>query len=553
MIGLLVMLLCYFIMIIFKKKKYYHLIDELDYLKYELSNKTVPFELAKLRSTKKSEHIVSLVQKWEKRWEELEAQFVTVTENIIYGEELVSQRNFSVIDGLIADIKADLEFLNQQINELSGEIQMLKKTEERGRSNVLELRGKCEELKLQYENDKNKYLEVKKEIQSIFADIETGFSTFNDYMEECNYDLADETIDLIKTKMEILTNLIEKVPLYQENINQELRPLLNEVLSSYENISESGVYLQHLEIKETIEIYQEQLNNVMNWIRNFEFKKFEMYLIEVHENAKQMIEYMKKEVGFQETFQSDLELLKKEVDLIQEEGKALSERYENIKINCTLSSEDEENFNLLLNEIQIVSNEKEFLINKIAENKTASSTLHREVGYILNQVEQIKEQLGIFDREVENLYSGEKECRQRALDLLKSFNELKGRYQQLILPVNNEQLHQKITQGNHALQLLFEVIGRVPINIFDITEQLENTNETIEEISRHLESEMEQVLLAEELIVYGHRYAGLEGMYLVDLTIAEDQFRQGCYQNAIEKMQELLKGIEGDQFNLAFP
>ena len=55
-----------------KKKQYYAKIDELDYLKHDISNQTVPFELAKLRSTKKSERIVKLVQQWERRWEKLE-------------------------------------------------------------------------------------------------------------------------------------------------------------------------------------------------------------------------------------------------------------------------------------------------------------------------------------------------------------------------------------------------------------------------------------------------------------------------------------------------
>ena len=95
MVIVLVTVLLYSIIIVSKKKQYYTKIDELDYFKHEISNKTVPFELAKLRSTKKSERIVKMVQQWEQRWGKLEAQFITVTEQIIYAEELVSQRSFS--------------------------------------------------------------------------------------------------------------------------------------------------------------------------------------------------------------------------------------------------------------------------------------------------------------------------------------------------------------------------------------------------------------------------------------------------------------------------
>ena len=86
-----------------------------------------------------------------------------------------------------------------------------------------------------------------------------------------------------------------------------------------------------------------------------------------------------------------------------------------------------------------------------------------------------------------------------------------------------------------AIQLLFETIGRLPINIAEIDKQLALAQESIQELSNRVEIEVQQSKLAERLMVYGHRYIGREGMYVVDLTIAEDQFRQGNYETVIEK------------------
>ena len=108
MIAVLAIVLIYSVIIISKKKQYYAKIDELDALKHEISNQTVPFELAKLRSTKKSERIVKLVQQWERRWGKLESDFITVTEQIIYAEELVANKNFSEADQLLEELKETL-------------------------------------------------------------------------------------------------------------------------------------------------------------------------------------------------------------------------------------------------------------------------------------------------------------------------------------------------------------------------------------------------------------------------------------------------------------
>ncbi|MBQ1770082.1 MAG: selenide, water dikinase, partial [Turicibacter sp.] len=95
-------------------------------------------------------------------------------------------------------------------------------------------------------------------------------------------------------------------------------------------------------------------------------------------------------------------------------------------------------------------------------------------------------------------------------------------------------------------------IGRLPINISDIDEKLSVAQEAIEHLSTLMEVEVQQLQLAERLMVYGHRYIGKEGMYIVDITIAEDQFRQGNYLTVIEKMRELLKEIEGTRFDLTY-
>lgn len=552
MIVVLAIVLIYSVIIVSKKKQYYAKIDELDYLKHEISNQTVPFELAKLRSTKKSERIVKLVQQWERRWGKLESDFITVTEQIIYTEELVANKSFVEADEHLVELKQTLESLKEEVEQLIEEIKSLKKSEERSRSNVVGLKETFEQLKRRYEKEEENYIEFKEEMKTLFKDVEVFFLKFNECMEECNYDLADETIELIKSHIEIIVHMFERTPMYKDTITQEIKPLLREVLKSYESIMKSGVYLKHLQIEETIAVYHEQLDEIPNWIKRFDFVKIEGMLVEIHDNAKQMIEFMKKEYELQEVLKETVIKTKSLMQELQEHSEQLQERYENIKGNYRMPEEEESQFVFLLNEIQIVSNELFYLVGKVDEHQSANSVLLRELSSLNQQLDEIKEQLAVFDGEIESLYAGEKECRQRALHLLKTFNHLKGMYHQVNFPVKNEETEEMIKRANFAIQLLFETIGRLPINIAEIDKQLALAQESIQELSNRVEIEVQQSKLAERLMVYGHRYIGREGMYVVDLTIAEDQFRQGNYETVIEKMRELLKEIEGSRFDLTY-
>jgi len=552
MIIVLAAVLIYSVIVVSKKKQYYAKIDELDNIKHDISNQTVPFELAKLRSTKKSERIVKLVQQWEHRWEKLESEFITVTEEIIHIEELVAHKNFTEADELLGQLDNVLEGLNEEVTQLNEEIKSLKKSEERSRSNIISLKDRFEELKLQYEEEEAKYVELKEELKTVFKDIEVFFIKFNECMEECNYDLADETIELIKSQLDTIVQVFERSAMYKESIENEMRPLLTEVLNSYEYITKSGIYLQHLQIAETITTYQEQLDDMPNWIKRFEFANVESKLVEIHDNAKQMIEFMKKEYELQDSVKETLEVTQSLIKEVIEKSVQLQERYNNIKENYRMPEDEESNFNFLLNEIQIVSNEVAYLVGKVEEHRSPNTLLVRELSSMNEQLKEINNQLQMFDGEIESLYAGEKECRQHALHLLKTFNHLKGRYQQVKFPVENQETKELIKQANHSVHVLFETIGRLPINISDIDEKLSVAQEAIEQLSTIMEVEVQQLQLAERLMVYGHRYIGKEGMYIVDITIAEDQFRQGNYLTVIEKMRELLKELEGTRFDLTY-
>ena len=89
---------------------------------------------------------------------------------------------------------------------------------------------------------------------------------------------------------------------------------------------------------------------------------------------------------------------------LQEHSEQLQERYENIKGNYRMPEEEESHFVFLLNEIQIVSNELVYLVGKVDEHQSANSVLLRELSSLNQQLDEIKEQLAVFDGEIESLY-----------------------------------------------------------------------------------------------------------------------------------------------------
>jgi len=546
--SVLITLVAYFLLGGLKKKGYRNRVEELEIFKYEISNKPVLFELAKLKSVKKSDRIVSLVGVWEGRWQDLEEQIGTVSENLAYAEELIITREFEGADEVIEATRGDLTNLSEKIEVLLEEINTLKSSESRNRVGVVDLRESFDFVKTTYEEKKEDFSFAAEKIDQTISTINELFDKFDENMEESNYDLADEASELIKEKLDILSNLFERAPMYLESIEDEIKPLLEGVLESHDGVARAGIYLEHLKVASVVTTLRKDLDAIPALIGDFDFASVEAKLVAIPERAKELREAIKREFDLKEVLEVDLETLNLDFTFIVAENLRLMESYDSIKESCLMSEDDEDNFHALNREIGMVKTSITGLLEGEGVADKATSIYHQEILDALAQTKEIKEQLKIFDIEIEKLHAGAKESKKRAIELLSELNELKALFERTIFEGDVKPLQSYIDRGSKQVNALLNAISQVPIDVENVTKELEVTEETMTSVRENVNLKIEQLRLAERLVVYGNRYTGTGGMYLMDLTIAEDQFKQGNYQSVIEKMYKLLPGIEGDKF-----
>ena len=193
-----------------------------------------------------------------------------------------------------------------------------------------------------------------------------------------------------------------------------------------------------------------------------------------------------------------------------------------------------------------------YCMTRFKEKQTPSSALHQELETLTLQLEEIETQLQTLEQDIEYLYAGEKKCRKEALRLLDVLNRAKAYHDLARYTVYPRQLNQQLLDATHQMMSLLEALDQIPVNMLEIEKRLESAQEFIQTISEAVEQKVQQLKLSEALIVYGHRYIAREGMYVVDLTIAEDQFKQGNYETVIDSMKRILSSVEGHDFNFKF-
>ena len=545
---ILIVLMVYLNMSRARKRTYQNTLDALELQKIEISNKPVMFEIAKLRSVQKSERIVKLVTEWEGRWQELEDQLVTLQDNISYAEETLSSRDYVRTDEVITIIEDDLVRLAEAADKLLAEIENLKSSEMRNRDGIIKLREKAITLNDRYLKNTSTYADASTPIEETFNRIEELFQKFDRQMEEYRYDIADEIIENVHLKLEIIEQALEKIPLYRESVEVDIKPMLVAIIDSHNKMLDDGLFLEHLQVEATVTKHKEKLDSISTLLQKFDYVAIEKLLTELPMEAKQLRDAMKNEIDIKETFEQDVTQLITESAFVVKENASLNDRYDAIKDSCLLKSDDEANFHALGHEINILDASIKKLVDQIRDGGKAISDLHTDVLGYLNQLGEVTEQLRIFNIEIATLYSDSHDVKEQTFALLHHINLMKIDFEKMPVDKNNIAYKALIDKVDDNMIALLGEVGQVPIDVAIVKAGLTATNEAFINVQKEVSRKIEQLKLAERLLVYGNRYIEREGMYLMDLTIAEDQFHQGNYETVLDKMHKILTEVEGNAF-----
>jgi len=287
-------------------------------------------------------------------------------------------------------------------------------------------------------------------------------------------------------------------------------------------------------------------------LHNFEFDEIEKLLVEIPSEAKKLRDAMKHEIDVKETFEQDLAQLKIDSAFVVKECDSLNQRYDAIKESCLMRGDDDDNFRALSHEIGIVNIGVTNLISEIEVRDKAISNMHTSVLGYLTQLGEIAEQLRIFDEEIAALYEGSKDVKGQAIQLLHDVNKLKADFEKASFDKNVSRFKVILDKADNQIASLLEETSKIPIDVTNVKSNLKITTDVVTKAKKEIALSIEQLKMAERLLVYGNRYIEREGMYLMDLTIAEDQFHQGYYENVIDKMYKILADVEGNSFFKVF-
>lgn len=544
-IGVLIVFICIYFTGYFFKKKYFKEVDRLETWKLEIMDRPVLDELSKVKALNMTGQTEKLFEKWRSAWDEIvTSQLPEVETTLFDAEEYIDKYRFNKAKESLNKIEAELNLVEEQIDQILIELKELVGSEEKNRLEMEALKDTYRNYKKRLLTQRHAFGKPGEQLENRLGEMHNEFELFTQKTNEGNYLEAREIVLALNQKMEEMNDHVDQVPVLLVEVNTKLPNQLAELKDGFEEMKEQGYLLEHLQVEKNISEIEEEVKKIIGLVEEVNVKAASELQDEIKERIDSLYEQLEKEVmakhfvSKEESKAKDLliDSSERHMDLI-EEMRMISDTYH---VPDTESDTQERLQKLLTNAIK----RYEVLEDKIKEQKVPHTILKEELTAVKEELDIIKEEQTRFSEKLEALRKDEMVAREKINDLKKQVSDLARLVSKSNIPGLPEEYKFVMKEANDQIKEVILRLEEKPLNISSVNDYMEIAFISVEKAVEYTEDMIETYSLTEKVIQYGNRYRSRHLGLKEKFTNAELAFRNYEYKAALELAATAIEEVE---------
>ncbi|WP_019243886.1 MULTISPECIES: septation ring formation regulator EzrA [Bacillus] len=544
-LGLIVLVLGFFIIGYFFKKKRYTDIDKLEEWKMNIMNRPVLDELSKVKQLNMTGETEEMFEKWRNEWDEIvTVRLPDVEEMLFDAEEFIDKYRFSKSKAIQRDISAYLREIEGDIQSIIDELNDLVGSEEKNRLEIEELKESYRTAKKQLLAHRHTYGRAADKLESCLDDMVPIFSQYEEATANGNYLHAREHVLKLKSVIKDTNDKMNRIPDLLLECNATIPNQVKELKDGYEEMLEKGYILSHMEFSKELQEIEEKIDNFIEVLEKAEIEDAEKGMEEVKDSIGVLYELLEKEVLSRQYVHENQDIVKDRISNMTYENDKLKMEIHSIQSSYHISEEDMKVQRNLDRQMTSAVHQLEKLQTKVEQKDIPYSILADS----LAEVERI---LGSFTKEYETLSNKLRDLRKDELEAREKIKGLTIRLHngqkwltQYNVPGVPEEYKKYLEEALLAVKEVNEKLEEKPLNMGSVQVFLEKAVKLVDEYTSETKELVEQVLLIEKVIQYSNRYRSRYPSVQASLQDAENKFRNFEYEAALETAASVLEEID---------
>ncbi|MBE6118058.1 MAG: selenide, water dikinase [Erysipelotrichaceae bacterium] len=440
------------------------------------------------------------------------------------------------------DIAASISLGETQIAQLDQFLDGILQKETDQRAEVTELKNQFREIKDEATENQTQLSYVWTALQNVFADIESKFSSFEEWMYASDFNKSEQELAGIRADINTARELVHDLPNILEDARGVVPQLLEVVHHEYTAEKERGVYLDHLEVEKNLTLISGNLKQDLRSLKEGDPKDVTANLEDYKTRLNQIDEAIKNEsASFDELTAAAKEtdrLYRSSLDTLDEIEGQYTKANERFGLTEMRTHIDE-----LRSGLTEVAPEKEraeamvaSLTAPCSESLIAVKKLNERLQEIHDGIKGIKTEL--------DTYSGDEEHAKKQLIKLKAImNQMQVSIRKYKLPNISREYEDDMNRANEYIRRIQDLIDETPLNVQLLNATLTEAIDYIYKLFNNVNNVVGAVIMVENTIVFGNRYRSTYSDIDSELTRSELCFRNGEYTQALNIAIETIEKI----------
>ena len=528
-----------------KKKNFKDIIEKLDCNKNKLVGVPILTELDKVKELVKTDNLKLKLNEWEETFKDIKNNKIdSLTDLITEADFDIERKQYQEALKKIANIEINIALLDFKTKKLLDEVKIITKSEERNRSIVTKLKVMFRECESKYDRTKKEYGPLSKNIESYINKIDKKFTKFETLMDKNDYVSVEKLVIELEQEINILKEYLDKTPDLVLIATIMIPGKIEEVNTAYSRMQRDGYPLDYLNIEYNIKEITEKVDSIMDRLKKFNLENADIELKTMLEYFDSIFNNFDKERDAKDTFRENIKNLKGKLEGVNKVVYDIYLQLDDIKSTYDLSENEIIKFDDVNKELEKINEDYKVLFEHGKGKTFAYSRLVEELSGLGNRLTRLQDDLDYRLKSITSMKDDESRAKEQLDMIQKLLIQSKRKLKEYKIPVIPSNYYIELEEASEAIREIIKELSKKPIVIKILNIRVDTARDLVFKIYNKTNDIVKNIIVCEELIVYGNRYRSISEEIDKSLTKSEELFRLGNYKQSIDNSINAIKEID---------
>ena len=482
-------------------------IEELGVKKQKLMTVPIADILFTLKNLNLTGQTKRTYETWQATWQTITRfRFPEIEAALVSAEQYTQRLNFVKGSQISNQASQLIEETKAEVDKIYTALQKLLDSEQKNREELEVLQERYASMRKDLLAHSFSFGEALESLEKRLSYLELDFTKFNTLTNEGDHLEAKEVLGRIETEMQDFEQIVEEVPKYLKEIEEEYEDQVADLKEGYQKMVEEHYQFPKISIPAEIQKIEEIIAVAREHIRATELEEARQQLDKVAREIDQLYAVMENEIEAKAFVQRNRAQVERKLNQVLQSNRYVNIEVDRVSQNFVLSNNE---FNRVQDFAKQLEKEQEAVAyySKALQNQQVPYSIVKEhYEIVLNTLKEIDENQLALVNTLNDLSQQEKSIRD-GLDVFElDLRNMKRTIEKYHLPGLPKEYLELFFATSSRIEQLSQLMNRVKLDMTEITGLNQTIEDDVEKLDIMTEEIVDNAQLTEYMIQQANRY-----------------------------------------------